>query len=192
MVCLGVLLLGSNFFGTLWASWTCMSISFARWGKCFFIIFSNKFSITCSSSSPSGIPVIQMLALLEMSRSCLKFLFFKNSCFFILFQLNVYFFLLLQIVDLSPSFLPFIVGLLVPCIFFFISLCIAFTSPFILQPYSIISVSILITSVLNSASDRLAISFLLSFFFLEFWSVLSFGTYFFVSSIWQPPCVFVY
>ena len=25
--------------------------------------------------------------------------------------------------------------------------------------------------------------------FLEFWSVLSFGVYFFVSSIWQPPCV---
>ena len=39
--------------------------------------------------------------------------------------------------------------------------------------------SILITSVLNTASDKLAISSSLSCF-LEFWSVLSFGPYFFV------------
>ena len=62
---------------------------------------------------------------------------------------------------------------------FFISLCIVFTFSSILQPYSTISVSILITNVLNSASDRLAISSSLSLF-LEFWFVLSFGPYFFV------------
>ena len=69
----------------------------------------------------------------------------------------------------SPGFLPFAA---VPCvffsIFFFISLYITLTSYFILWPYSIISVSILITSVLNYASDRLAISpisLLLSSFF---------------------------
>ena len=56
---------------------------------------------------------------------------------------------------LSPSFLPFTVGFL--CIFLY-SLCIAFTFFSILWPYSTISVSILITGVLNSASDRLAIS----------------------------------
>ena len=49
-------------------------------------------------------------------------------------------------------------------LFFFISLCIAFTSSFILWPYSVISVSILITAVLNSASDRLAISSSVFFF----------------------------
>ena len=50
------------------------------------------------------------------------------------------------------------------------------------------SLSILITSVLNSASDRLLIS--ISFiFFLEFYSVFSFGPYFFVSLFWQPSCV---
>ena len=47
--------------------------------------------------------------------------------------------------------------------------------------------SILITSVLNSASDRLLISIFLVPF-LEFWPVLSFGSCFFVSSFWQPPC----
>ena len=50
-------------------------------------------------------------------------------------------------------------------LFFFISFFIAFTSYSILRPYSIISVSILITSVLNCASDRLAISFSLSCIF---------------------------
>ena len=54
MMCLGVFLFGSHFFGTLWASWTSQkSVSFARLGKFSFIICSNKFSISCSSSSPS-------------------------------------------------------------------------------------------------------------------------------------------
>ena len=62
MMCLGVCFLGSNFFGTLWASWiSWKSISFARLGKFYFIIFSNKFSVSCSSFSPSGTPMIQML-----------------------------------------------------------------------------------------------------------------------------------
>ena len=55
-------------------------------------------------------------------------------------------------------------------------------------PYSVSSRSILITSILNSACDRLAIFFCLVLF-LVFCSFLSFGLCFFVSSIWQPPCV---
>ena len=85
-----------------------------------------------------------------------------NSCFFILFWLNVYFFLLVQSVDLSPGFLP---QLLVPWTFSFISLFIAFTFSSILQPYPTISVSILITSVLNCAYDESAIFSLLSCIF---------------------------
>ena len=51
MMCLGVFLHGSNFFRTLWASWTSQkSISFTIFGKFSFIICSNKFSISCSSS----------------------------------------------------------------------------------------------------------------------------------------------
>ena len=43
MMCLGVYLLGSKFFGTLWGSWTYWkSISFARLGKFSFIICSNN------------------------------------------------------------------------------------------------------------------------------------------------------
>ena len=161
-MCLGVFLLGFDVFGTLRTSWICMSISFTRLGKFSFIIFSNKFSISCSSSSPFGTPMIQMLECLKL---CQKFLslssFFLNSCFFILFWLNVSFFVLLQIADLSHSFLPFTVD---PLYIFLYFTLYSLHSYFILQLYSFISVSILITSVLNSASDRLAVSSLLSSF----------------------------
>ena len=40
MMCLSVVLFGSNLFGPLCASWTCMSISFVKLGKFSFIIFS--------------------------------------------------------------------------------------------------------------------------------------------------------
>ena len=76
-------------------------------------------------------------------------------------------------------------SLLVPCMFFFISFYIAFTSSSILQSYPTISVSILITSVLNSASDISSpkrLSPLCLVLFLEFWSVLSFGLHFFDSA----------
>ena len=104
-MCLGVVLFGSNLFGTLCASWTCMSISFAKLGKFSFIILSNKFSVSCSSSS-SGITMIQKMACLEMSQSLhILSSFFLNSCFFFLFWLNVYFFLMFQIVALNLGFL---------------------------------------------------------------------------------------
>ena len=46
MMCLGLCFLGSNFFGTLWASWTSWkSISFARLGSSPSLFVSNKFSI---------------------------------------------------------------------------------------------------------------------------------------------------
>ena len=56
---------------------------------------------------------------------------------------------------------------------------------------SLSSLSILITSVLNPASDRLLISVL----FISFpgvLSVVSLRPYFFVSSIWQPSSVYFY
>ena len=69
MMCLGVFLFGSNFFGTLWASWTSWkSVSFARLGKFSFIICSKKFSIFRSSSSPSGTPIIWILEHFRLSQ----------------------------------------------------------------------------------------------------------------------------
>ena len=72
MMCLGVLLFGSSLFGTLCAHWTYLSISFTKLGKFSLIIFSDKFSISCFSFSPSGTPMIQLLIHLEMSQRLLS------------------------------------------------------------------------------------------------------------------------
>ena len=159
MMCLGVCFLGSNFFGTLWAFWTSWkSISFARLGKFYFIVFSNKFSSSCSFFfcfwHPYNLDVGTFKVVLEVPKPLLIFL---NSCSFILFWLGVSFFLLFQTVDLCPGFLPVTVGSLYFPLFYFHSLHF-----FLHFAYSTNSVSILITSILNCASVRLAISLLLS------------------------------
>ena len=168
-------LLGSNFFGTL---------SFLDFLEVYFLCqigevlhyFFNKFSISCSSSSPSVTSMIQMLEYLKLSHrflciSSFSWIFVSSFCSGLMFISSFSSKLFIWVPVSFPS-------LLVPCIYFFILLYIAFTSSSILWPYSTISVRILITSVLNSASDRLAISSSLSSI-LELWSVLTFVPYFF-------------
>ena len=53
-----------------WILLTCMSISFTKLGKFSFIIFSNRFPISCSFSS-SDTPVMQMLDHLKLSQRLL-------------------------------------------------------------------------------------------------------------------------
>ena len=78
MMCHCVFLFGSNSFVTLWASWTSWnSLSFTRLGKCSFIICSNKLSISCCCSSPSGTPIIQILECFRLSQK-----FVRVSSFF--------------------------------------------------------------------------------------------------------------
>ena len=85
MMCLGVFLFRSNFFGTLWASWTSWkSISFARLGKFAFIICSNKFSISCRCSV-SGTPIIWILEHFRLSQRFVRLTSLFNSCFFLSF-----------------------------------------------------------------------------------------------------------
>ena len=73
MICLGVFLFQSNFFGILWASWTpWKSISFTRLGKFSFIICSNKFPISCCCFSPSHTPIIQILERFRLSQRSLS------------------------------------------------------------------------------------------------------------------------
>ena len=154
MMCFGVCFLGFNFSGSLWASWISWeSISFAKLGK-FSIICSNKFSISCSSS-PSGIPMIRMLEHLKMSWRFLSL----SSFFWILVSsfcsswMLIYSFWSKSSIWVPVSF-P---SLLVPCTFSFDSLSIVFIFSSNVQTNSTNSVSFLITSVLNCASDRLAI-----------------------------------
>ena len=118
MVCLGMFLLGSNFFGTL---------SFLDFLKVYFLcqigevflhyLFNNEqiFNFLLFLFSfwlPCNMDVGMFNVVSDVPKPLLIFL---NSCFFILFRLDIYFLLLFQIVDLSPSFHPFTVGSL--CIF---------------------------------------------------------------------------
>ena len=81
MMCLGMGLFASILFGTLFASCTCVSISFTKWGKFSFIIFSDRFPISCSFSSSSGSPLMWMLDLLKLSQRLLTL----SSFFWILY-----------------------------------------------------------------------------------------------------------
>ena len=84
--------------------------------------------------------------------------------------------------------------LLFPCKLFFISISVSFVSDwifFMILRSSLSYLSILITSVLNSASNRLLSSISFSSF-SGVWILPSCGPYFFVSSFWQPPCVCFY
>ena len=101
--------------------------------------------------------------------------------------LSVYFFFMFQIVDLNPGFLPFNVDSL--CGFFFISLRVAFISSLICFHTQMTSLTILITIVLNSAFDKLAIFHLV--LFLEFCYVLSFGPFLCLLNLAPAPCLFV-
>ena len=74
-------LFASILFGTLCASWTCMSISFTKLGKFSFTIFSNRFPFFCSLSSSSGTPMIQMLEPLKLSHKLLTLSLFYSSCY---------------------------------------------------------------------------------------------------------------
>ena len=155
-----VFILGSNFFGTLWASWTCTSISLNRLGKFSFIICLSKFSICWTSSCPSGTPVIWVLECLKLSQRFLSLssfsgIFVSSFCFGWMVISSFCSKLLIWVLVSFPS-------LLSSSIFLYFTLhSLHF---FILGPNSIISVNFLITSVFNSASHRLSLSSSLSSF----------------------------
>ena len=164
MMCLGVGLFASLIIGTLCASWTCMSIFFTKLGKFSFIIFSNRSPISCSFSFPSGTPMIWMLYHLTLPQTLLilsliiGFFFLLVvlcGCFLLRYLANHWF-------DywLHPLYCCFPVSCFVfqLCIFHF------WLDLFMLLRFSLNSLSILITSVLNSASDKLLISTLFSYF----------------------------
>ena len=60
MMCLEVGLFGFLLIGTLCVSWIFVTFSLIKLGKFSIITFSNRFSIPCSSSSPSGLSLIHI------------------------------------------------------------------------------------------------------------------------------------
>ena len=179
MICLGEGLFASILFGTHCASWTCMSLSFTKLGAfsfhCFFKMISNLLLFLFPFWHPYDLNVGLFQVVPEVPQPLLTFFWILVSSFCSSWMF-ISSFCSKSLIWVPVSF-P---SLLVPYTFSFISLFIAFAFSSTFQRYSYISVSILNTSVLNSASDRLAIfSSVSCTFFLELWSVLSFGPYFF-------------
>ena len=180
-MCLGVGFFASILFGTL--CFLDLHIYFLTIsGKFSFIIFQIDFQLLALSLlflPPLEAAYTILVFGILFSSCCSDWLFFASLC--------------------SKSLIWFLASstlLLIPYKLFFISISVSFISDLLFfqaVTSSLSSLSILITSVLNSAPDRFLISI---FFFLvlfpESWSVLSFGPCFFVSSFWQPPCVCFY
>ena len=71
-ICLHMFLLWFILYGTLWGSWTWLTISFPILWKFSIIISSSIFSVTFFFSSSSGTPIIRMLVHLMLSQRSLK------------------------------------------------------------------------------------------------------------------------
>ena len=82
-MCLDVFLLGIILYGTVFASWIWLTISFSVLGKFSTMISSKIFSYPFFFSSSSGTPMIQMWVHLILSQRSLRL----SSVLFILFTL---------------------------------------------------------------------------------------------------------
>ena len=71
-MCLNMFLLGFTLCGTLYASWTWLTVSFSMLGKFSTIISSKIFSYPFFFSSSSGNPIIRMLVHLILSQRSLR------------------------------------------------------------------------------------------------------------------------
>ena len=84
-MCLGMFHLGFILFGTLWVSWTCVTISFPILGKFSAIISSSIFSWPFILSSSSGTAMIRMLGSYTLSQRSLRL----SSFLLILFSFSL-------------------------------------------------------------------------------------------------------
>ena len=101
-MCLGMFHLGFILFGTLWVSWTWMTISFPILGKFSTITSSSIFSWSFFLSSSSGTPMIRTLGHLTLPQRSLRLSSSFNSFFSSLFHLFLPFYLLPHLSYLLP------------------------------------------------------------------------------------------
>ena len=103
MICLGIDLLVLILIGILWTSWICDLVSVINFGKFLAILASNiSFALF---SSPSGIPIVHMLYLLNTFHCSWISVLFFHSFFSLPFSLKILFWLIFKLTD---SFLGYV------------------------------------------------------------------------------------
>ena len=122
-MCLDVFLLGFILYGTLWAFWTWVSISFPMLGKFLTIKSSNIFSYPLFFSS-SGISIIQFFMYLMLFQRSLRLysflfiLFFFNLLCFSYFHHSAHFLVILSSVPSGVFLISIIVLFFDNCLLF--------------------------------------------------------------------------
>ncbi|XP_004273873.2 intraflagellar transport protein 25 homolog isoform X2 [Orcinus orca] len=126
-------LFGFILYGTLYASWTWVTVSFPMFGKFSTVISSNIFSEPFFFSSSSGIPIFRMFVNLMLSQRSLRL----SSILFILFSFLCSLAVISTILSSSSlicssaSFILLLIPsrvFLISVIVFFITVCLLFTS----------------------------------------------------------------
>ena len=98
-LCFGVFLLEFILYGTLYVSWTWLTISFSMLGKFSTIISSKIFSYPFFFSSSSGSPIIWMLVCLILPQRSLRLFFSFHSFYFILLFRSYFHLFIFQLSD---------------------------------------------------------------------------------------------
>jgi len=102
-MCLGMFLLGFILYGTLYASWTWLTISFSMLGRLSTIISSKIFSYPFFFSSSSGTPIMQMFLHLTLSQRSWDYPQFFSFFYFILLFRSYFYHFIFQLTDDSSA-----------------------------------------------------------------------------------------
>lgn len=168
-MCHGIFLSVVILYGTLYASWSWVTVSFPRLGKFSAIIALNIFSGPFCLYSPSGTPIMWILVCLMLFQRSFELSSFHSFFFFLFFSIWHHWFPLLSSSLLILSSASFSLVLL-PFSVFFILVIIFFTSIWLFfifsdSYYFLLCASILLLSslvifmiiILNSFLGRLPI-----------------------------------
>ena len=168
-------LFGSNLFGTLWASWTCVTFSFTRLGKFTVIISSDRLSLfSFWHSHDADVVIFHAKLFLKLSFFKILFTFCCSAWLFFSTLLPKYWFdpllHLAYCLFLPVYYLSQILHFLFLILYDFYVFFVAVECPY--NHYSKYLMSCLLPFHLILLENSLILSFAVYFFVFPFWLLL--------------------